>query len=292
MNILTLLVHTENFLKIAIECPYFVRILTIIQKLLRHSWNGFIQEEITNLFSTKVSNTKQAGILSPFLKFPLFIERIQLILQNQTIMDISCHKLVQTLFNWLENIAKMDEKYADVVRLENYHYFWKIFSSRIEPIIYLKEDIEKSQQLYLESMEHYIEWHLRYECPQWITFETRLQEQLKISDSPNEVPFAQDLSKQDLRNLLKNYLSKTKLHNSIKNILLRVKKHLPKNYYLAKEIWERLTNVFINRYRRFEKLVQDCYISEKVLVTVGEIEHIFRSLPAPGTEMDGKQGPS
>jgi hypothetical protein len=101
-------------------------------------------------------DAKAAGVLTPFLKIPALVDRIEAVVsaaggtadgalatgerrayrvrvraesrvrQRQTETDVvsqSYAKISAALFNLCENVALTKPKYQDIVRLENYYFF-------------------------------------------------------------------------------------------------------------------------------------------------------------------------
>jgi hypothetical protein len=121
-----------------------------------------------------------------------------------------------------------------------------------------------------------------YEMPLLTKFWSKLEEQLK-SIPPEDIPFASELSKHDLRAITKGPLSLKVLQKSLTNVLRRIEKHLPKNPNMVHTVWFQLHQTFLARLGRFELLVQQCYQNEKVEVTQQQVKELFETLLPPGS---------
>ena len=123
-------------------------LLTATQSHLKQSFNRYIDDQITYI-NSQTPTPKRAGILSPLLKFPNLIlkcESIVLPLKSSA-ADTSYQKVSFALFRWLEGVAKTDEKYTDVLLVENYYYFWHTFSVGFpHSVPALQLPVEKAQQ--------------------------------------------------------------------------------------------------------------------------------------------------
>lgn len=64
-------------------------------------------------------------MLSPVARFPAFVERLESVCKNgrSEAADMTYNKLSVALLQWVEKIAKLNEKYQNVVIMENTHFF-------------------------------------------------------------------------------------------------------------------------------------------------------------------------
>ena len=97
--------------------PPVARIVDSIQKSSATAFAEFVDGEIAALNNLKFA-PKQAGILPPVNKFPSLLDRIDAIAaaNKSAAADAALMKLVNALSKWIEQIAKSDEKYGDVLR--------------------------------------------------------------------------------------------------------------------------------------------------------------------------------
>ena len=78
--------------------------------------------------------------------------------------------------------------------MENYHYFWKIFSSREVPVEALSAYVDQAEKKYVDAIKKYVAWNFQYEMPQAHGYFNKLNEQL-ITTPPKDIPFTNGLSK-------------------------------------------------------------------------------------------------
>jgi hypothetical protein len=126
--------------------------------------------------------------------------------------DTSYQKLSSALFRWLEGVARSDDKYTDVVVMENAHFFHTLFSTPHLHVPSLEQAVARTGVLYDTHCRRYVEWNIAYEMPLIVKFWDRLEDQLK-SILPEDIPFAAELSKHDLRALLKGPLAPKMVSN-------------------------------------------------------------------------------
>lgn len=113
-------------------------------------FNTFLNQELSWINGLKVS-PKRCAVLPPFSKFPAFVARMEQAVghaRNET-ADITYHKFAHTLFKWLGTVAESDDKYTDIVYMENFHFFWRVFEHKTERIPALAESISSSKLKYV-----------------------------------------------------------------------------------------------------------------------------------------------
>ena len=208
---------------------YLISIVTALSTHLKLSFNQFVDGEIEWLNALK-PNPKRCGILQPFAKFPALVNRMENVVRSgagaaaalsptsksgsassataaataaaaaaasqarSQAADTSYQKLASALFRWLDGVAKSDDKYTDVVVMENAHHYHTMFSSPFLSVPALEQSVAKAGAAYKEHMARYVAWNIAYEMPAVTKFWARIEDQLK-SILPEEIPFASELSK-------------------------------------------------------------------------------------------------
>lgn len=160
---------------------YVVEMMGNVQRYLRLLFNVFIDEAVNWITNFKVAS-KRCGVISPFLKFPSFVERIESVVRDlkSGAADTTYTKLLYSLFKTLEGVAKQDSKYTDVVLMENYHHFWRIFYNRRDPIpSALVQAVEKAAEEYWKHLDLYVQWNVRYELAGLTKFWDKVDAQLE-----------------------------------------------------------------------------------------------------------------
>eukprot|EP00823_Brevimastigomonas_motovehiculus_P008402 TRINITY_DN7696_c0_g1_i1.p1 TRINITY_DN7696_c0_g1~~TRINITY_DN7696_c0_g1_i1.p1 ORF type:complete len:152 (+),score=32.56 TRINITY_DN7696_c0_g1_i1:39-458(+) len=116
----------------------------------------------------------------------------------------------------------------------------------------------------------------------WEKMEERLKDRVA-----EDLQFTQEVSKHDLRSLIKAHLGPKEMKVHIEKMLERLRKHLPRNQPLFLEIWDKLTTFLLQKYERFEKLVQDCYQTEKLTLSSMELRNLVDTVtPIRGSERE------
>jgi len=260
------------------SCDYLVSLLTAVQAHVKVMFNDFINTE-TAWITAYSSSAKRAGVLSPFLKFPAFAERIEQTVRGvrSQAADTSYQKLCAALFKWLDTIALQEPKYSDVVWLENYHFFYMTFKDQGGKVPSMSQAIEKAHAKYKDSMLRYVNWNISYELEDVVKFWDKLEDQLRAR-APEDIPFTEGLEKSDLRVITGQKLSLKAVTKSIEGMCKRIIKHMPKNGRLVCDVWDQLADVLLTRFERFEKLMEECYPTEKMIITGTVLENILLQL--------------
>lgn len=269
-------------------CEYLVAVTSNVQALLMQLWGAFIDAEVINI-NTSVMSGKQAGVLPTLLKFPCFLEHCESVIvgmRSQT-ADMTYSKCGVALLNWIERMSKQDEKYTDVVMMENMHYLFSVFNFREPRLGALQSLTERAKKGYLDSRKRYVQWHLDYELAPLTKFWKRLAEELK-NTSPEEIQLSPDLSKQELREVVKSFLNVKSMEKRCKLMLERLRKHLPKNKTLVAEVWAEIRMQFLSQFIWFDRIMRTCYQNESVGLSPSEITGTFDTLlpPTEGVEDD------
>ena len=88
--------------------------------------------------------------------------------------DTSYQKLSFALFRWLEGVAKSDDKYTDVLLLENYYYFFHTFSACLPSLCAQRAAAARGEgqgQAYAAAPDgKYITWQCEYELKEVYRF--------------------------------------------------------------------------------------------------------------------------
>ena len=241
---------------------HFMSVLLLsLQQSLATKFNYFISEQDAWL-SHQSPDIKRAGVLAPFAKFPVFVDRLALAVRGRPIdiANAALQKLSVGLFAWLERIAhKGDPKYADVVRLENYHFFVQTMSPRQQRLMgshVLTPYIDQGQAYHEAAVQRYVAWSLEYEFPQITAFFIQLEElilKVGVGDVSIHVP------KAALLKLMQEPCSRKALAEGLATIFRRVRKHISDDTGLFLPLWDRITALLSQRFVRYEEIALQCY---------------------------------
>jgi len=120
------------------------------------------------------------------------------------------HKMTTMLFHWLEKAAVSDPKYTAVCLMENYHYFYSVFS-KTESLRAIREHCSKAKRNYVKARRDYVKWCVRYECSAltdfWDDFENKT-----MNDIETVTVY---ISHQKVRNIVAEFLDSDKKNKEI-----------------------------------------------------------------------------
>eukprot|EP01083_Nonionella_stella_P024564 67740_1 len=283
---LTMMVETERLLaRNEDKCAFLTAFLTGTEANLKVMFNKFIETQCEWIRKQKTS-AKRSGVLEPFRKFPGFVDRMEKAMKhNDEFTTQSGYtfytKLVTALFSLLRDVSEQNPKYTNMVLLENNHFFYHMFRST-DPVPGLKEHIENAEERYNKNLQKYIIWSVQYECdssggrsgPKLTDFWNKI-DQLLQSTAPEDIPFTEGMSKDVLRQLIKDHLVLTKLRKTVDRLWKRVQKHMPKNIRLLHDVWAAMHEYFTERYTTFEIQVTQCYQNERLPVSLSGLHDLF-----------------
>lgn len=236
-------------------------LLLSLQQSLAAKFNRFISEQDAWI-SHHYPDIKRAGVLAPFAKFPIFVDRLALAVRGRPIdiANAALQKLSTGLLAWLERISlKGDPKYADVVRLENYHFFVQTMSPRQQRLVSshaLTPYIDQAQACHEAAVQRYVAWSLEYEFPQLTAFFVKLEElimKVGVGDVSIHVP------KAALLKLMQEPCSRKAVAEGLTTAFRRVRKHISDDSGLFLPLWDRITALLSQRFARYEEIALRCY---------------------------------
>ena len=246
---------------LASEDRFMSELLLSLQQSLATKFNRFISEQDAWI-SHHSPDIKRAGVLAPFAKFPIFVDRLALAVRGRPIdiANAALQKLPAGLLAWLERIAqKRDPKYADVVRLENYHFFVQTMSPRQQRLVgssALTPYIDQAQACHEAAVQRYVAWSLEYEFPQLTAFFVKLEElivKVGVGDVSIHVP------KAALLKLMQEPCSRKAVAEGLTTAFRRVRKHISDDSGLFLPLWDRITALLSQRFARYEEIALRCY---------------------------------
>jgi len=73
---------------------------------------------------------KKAGVLQPVAKFPTLVLQVQEMCGDLERPFVAPHlyALARELFGWVTAVAQSNEKYTDVVKMQNFAYLHKVLN--------------------------------------------------------------------------------------------------------------------------------------------------------------------
>jgi hypothetical protein len=236
-------------------------VLLEFKGLLVQKFFKFIEDQRVWIVSQK-PDARRAGILPSFARFPALVDAMQSAVRRVDPQEehipgevlTAYQKLAHTLFQHLDACALGNPKYANVVRLENFYFFWKTIELRNVSVL---DDFTLQASAAFEACSgQYVEWLIQYQFPQLIEFFNRVED-LVSTVGARDVSYHENRKKLDT--VLRKYCEEAVLLDGLKATHTRMQKHLCSESNLAVTLWENLAGVLFAMFSRFEELCMVCY---------------------------------
>ncbi|KAF5384820.1 hypothetical protein D9615_001378 [Tricholomella constricta] len=212
-------------------------LLTILEKQhtrLKGIFERHVKEQITDIEQTKLSSKKRQGVAHFVKHFPTYVGRVesQLIgadgLEIRVSVDAAYEKIVQSIFDSLKQMAKMDGEGEDkgqlnyhVILIENMHHF--VAETSVLEVSSVAVFCRRAEAIYDENLSAYIKIILRRPFARIIDYFEGVERLLKTT-APSEVANNSIYNKSALRKVVREYSSKD-LRKHADALFVRVGKH-------------------------------------------------------------------
>ncbi|KAK0198289.1 exocyst complex component Sec3-domain-containing protein [Armillaria mellea] len=213
---------------------FFVGLLEKQHTRLKGLLDRHVNEQIQGVERTKLTSKKRKGV-APFVRlFPGYIGRVesQLLgtdgLEVRTIVDGAYERIVDTMFECLKQMAKMDGEGEDkgqlnyhVILIENMHHFVaEISQTEIGSVAGF---LRKAEAIYDENLGAYVKIILRRPFAKIIDYFEGVERLLKTT-APSEIATNSSYNRSALKKVVKEYSGKD-IRKYIDALFKRVEKH-------------------------------------------------------------------
>ncbi|PBL01169.1 exocyst complex component sec3 subunit [Armillaria gallica] len=213
---------------------FFVGLLEKQHTRLKGLLDRHVNEQIQGVERTKLTSKKRKGV-APFVRlFPGYIGRVesQLLgtdgLEVRTIVDGAYERIVDTMFECLKQMAKMDGEGEDkgqlnyhVILIENMHHFVAEISQM--EIGSVAGFLRKAEAIYDENLGAYVKIILRRPFAKIIDYFEGIERLLKTT-APSEIATNSSYNRSALKKVVKEYSGKD-IRKYIDALFKRVEKH-------------------------------------------------------------------
>ncbi|KAK0208183.1 exocyst complex component Sec3-domain-containing protein [Desarmillaria ectypa] len=213
---------------------FFVGLLEKQHTRLKGLLDRHVNEQIQGVERTKLTSKKRKGV-APFVRlFPSYIGRVesQLLgtdgLEVRAIVDGAYERIVDTMFECLKQMAKMDGEGEDkgqlnyhVILIENMHHFVAEISQM--EIGSVAGFLRKAEAIYDENLGAYVKIILRRPFAKIIDYFEGVERLLKTT-APSEIVTNSSYNKSALKKVIKEYSVKD-IRKHIDTLFKRVEKH-------------------------------------------------------------------
>ncbi|KAK0464997.1 exocyst complex component Sec3-domain-containing protein [Desarmillaria tabescens] len=213
---------------------FFIGLLEKQHTRLKGLLERHVSEQIQGVEQTKLTSKKRKGV-APFVRlFPGYIGRVesQLLgtdgLEVRTIVDGAYERIVDTMFECLKQMAKMDGEGEDkgqlnyhVILIENMHHFVAEISQM--EIGSVAGFLRKAEAIYDENLGAYVKIILRRPFAKIIDYFEGVERLLKTT-APSEIATNSSYNRSALKKVVKEYSAKD-IRKHIDALFKRVEKH-------------------------------------------------------------------
>ncbi|KAA8537681.1 hypothetical protein F0562_027329 [Nyssa sinensis] len=253
----------------------FVRILLDdLDSRISTQFSHFV-DEACHQIERNERNVRQMGVLSYIPRFATLATRMEQYIQGQSrdLVDQAYTKFVSIMFVTLENIAKTDPKYADILLLENYAAFQNSLYDLANIVPTLAKFYHQASENYELACTRHISMIIYYQFERLFQFARRIED-LMYTITPEEIQFQLGLSKMDLRKVVKSSLSG--VDKSISAMYKKLQKNLTSEELLP-SLWDKCKKEFLDKYDSFAQLVAKIYPTETI-PSVAEMRDLLASM--------------
>ncbi|KAF9814500.1 hypothetical protein IEO21_05051 [Rhodonia placenta] len=236
LSVVGIIAALERFLGDAEERgnAFLLNVLEKQHTRLKGLFERRVTEHIKSIEDTRLTSKKRNGV-APFIKyFPTYVGRVenQLIgadtLEIRQTVDQAYEKIVQSMFDALKHMAKMDGEGEDkgqlnyhVIIIENMHYFVAEMSQL--QLGSVAAFLKRAESIYEENLNAYVKIVLRRPFYKIVDYFEGVERLLKTT-APTEVPSNSSYNRSALKKVVKEYNSKD-VRKNIDALFKRVEKH-------------------------------------------------------------------
>ncbi|CAI9753443.1 unnamed protein product [Fraxinus pennsylvanica] len=253
----------------------FVRILLDdLESRISMQFTRFV-EEACHQIERNERNVRQVGILSYIPRFATLATRMEQYIQGQSrdLVDQAYTKFVTVMFATLDKVAQTDQRYTDIMLLENYAAFQNSLYDLANVVSILAKFYHQASESYEQACTRFISTIIYSQFDRLFQFSHRIED-LMFTITPEEIPFQLGLSKMDLRKVVKSSLSG--VDKSINAMYKRLQKNLTSEELLP-SLWDKLKKEFLDKYDSFAQLVAKIYPNESI-PSVSEMRDLLASM--------------
>ncbi|KAG8893136.1 hypothetical protein FRC00_010965, partial [Tulasnella sp. 408] len=263
----------------------------------------YIDNQIKAIEQTKLSMKKRG--VAHFIKFfPIFVERIEPqisgleSLEVRGTVDAGYDKIIKTMFECLQQMAKMDGADGQlaedkgmlnyhVIMIENMQYFVSEMADLDSPAV--SSFSKQAKAVYEEHLNAYVKLLLRKPFAKIIDFFDGVERMLQTAP-PSEVLGSNAYGRSALKRVLKDFDSKD-IRKSIEALFKRIEKHFDEDGEMVVSstskvvagtvmaaVWQACDEEIVRETQRFSKIISQCYGDSGLSLdySVADVEYAFK----------------
>ncbi|KAG8819330.1 hypothetical protein FRC18_012129 [Serendipita sp. 400] len=259
----------------------------------------YLDELIKSIEATKLSSKKRKGVVHYIKYFPIFVNRVEGQLTGadsfeiRTVVDTAYEKLVNSMFESLQQMAKLEGEGEDkgqlnyhIILVENMHSFINELSQ--QSLGSIAGFIRRAETIYDENISAYVHLVLRRPFQRLVDFVDGAEKLLKTM-SPSDVSSNSSYNKAQLKKVIKETSTKD-VKRHVDAMFKRVEKHfaegdensggggpgsvVPGTVLFV--VWKACEDEMISITERFLKLIATCYRDSSAEYSVADVESAFK----------------
>ncbi|GBG88674.1 hypothetical protein CBR_g48206 [Chara braunii] len=257
---------------------FLFKMLKSLQERINQNFDRFV-DEMSHSIERYDRNMKTTGVLPYFQRFEALAQRMECLVKNKSrdAVDRAYKKIVANMFEVLENIAKADPKHADVLLLENYAAFQNSTYEIAQHVPTLGEYYHRASSAYDAACQRYITAIIDHQFGKLFEFAKKIEENLLFQRTPEEISFQPNLTRADLRKLLKATLSASPgVEKLLQTMYKRMQKHISPE--MLPLLWQKCKDDFLRQYESLENLISKCYPGEVLSPSCNEMRELFKTV--------------
>ena len=252
---------------------YFVSVLLALRRDLLLHVKAYTAEQATWIQLQK-SDPKKAGVSLPVAKFPSFVRQV-LEMTGGLIVDFAeelLYNLAKQLLQWIEGVAALNDKYADVVRVQNFGFFALAVGPIGVPA--LEKFVNFAAQQRKEAETRYVLWMVSYSFPQLSALMARMD---SVGTRVREEELALYVRRKDVVSVV-GELDGKQLMDAVGKMYKRLEKHCASaddhDLDLVAALWKKIRDRVVSRLQSLEEAALVSY-QLVVPVTSKAVKEIF-----------------
>ncbi|KAM6498447.1 Exocyst complex component Sec3 domain containing protein [Amanita muscaria] len=285
---------------------YFQQLLSKQHTRLKSIFDRHVVDQLKGIEQTKLTSKKRRGVASFVKYFPVYISRVesQLLgaddLEIRTNVDAAYERIVQTMFDSLRQMAKLEGEVEDKGQL-NYHVIligkYPICPSEISSLEIgsVQSFVKGAEAIYDENLSAYIKIVIRRPFSRIIDFFEGIERLLKTK-SPSEIGNNSSYNKQALRKVVKEYNARD-VRKHIDALHKRIEKHFTEASEKATMedsgiiapgpvmvgVWKACEEEVTRITDLFSKRINECYEGSGVTLeySITDVDSAFRRQRSP-----------
>lgn len=245
------------------------------KETVRSLLEKYVEDQIKYIQETKPSSVKGMGILPHTKKVPTFIDRMEECgaASGPELSVPIYNKLIKAVYDWLLSLGE-DEYTKLAVRFENFHHLYVQLKARNIPA--LQNFCNQAKEIYDESLSNYIKLLVNKRFSKVMTFFDGIDKLYKTI-KPENIQFQRTHSNAEMSIRLSKFTIEY-VEKGLMKEYKRINKDLSEETGLIPDIWNTLKNYFTEKYKHFEKIIQECYKEQKLSFTLEELEETYKMI--------------